>query len=60
MVSTLPELYETAEVAKETFSSILSRRAAVVGIDDVNVTVAPLKGKERATEKAHDDYGEHI
>jgi tetratricopeptide (TPR) repeat protein len=56
-VGNMSELYETAALAQPVFNALISQ--AVVSIPDCRpdmVHLAPLKGRERATAKAKDDY----
>lgn len=58
VVQTFPELYEAANVARESFISLLNSITFTAGIPFSNVNVAASKSLVRATEKAKDDYGD--
>lgn len=64
-VRNLNELYEAAEVAFPVYQKLI--HSILDGVheadssessNDINVTFAPLKGKDRAQEKARDDYSQ--
>ena len=58
-VTTMDELYESANAALPTFTVMVNEIGAAVG-GSVVVEIAPLKGRNRAQKKADDDYIDRI
>ncbi|CAJ1946549.1 unnamed protein product [Cylindrotheca closterium] len=65
-VRTLNELYKAAEVAFPVYQNLIhslidkvhTHHQSTNDDDDIQLTFAPLKGKDRAQEKARDDYSQ--
>ena len=60
VVKTIPDLYESATLARAFFSDILATLVDVVGLESESVVCPPLKGQSRAVEKALDDYSQRV
>ena len=57
-VGSMDELYEVAEAANAIFEACMRRTTVAAGLPSACLHMAPLKGRERAAEKAKDDYNE--
>lgn len=55
-VQTIPDLYEAAAVAAEVFQELMNDLVEKTNLDPSMLHLAPLKGQDRAAEKARDDY----
>jgi len=57
VVSSFEDLYVAAELARKEFVALASKITKACGVP---ISVAPLKGRERAEQKANDEYSKRV
>jgi tetratricopeptide (TPR) repeat protein len=57
IVATLEDLYGAANEVRGRFEFVLQSMATALSLSSDRIVIPPLKGRDRAAEKAKDDYG---